>query len=90
MLGTVLLNVHVLQRLPDLHSRQSHLPTKPRHDIRGGEIHRLLVLTGFAIAGGDKLPGEIRRLIRAVAGVEPCNLVGLKPIPESGNTPRHN
>ena len=83
MLGTILLKTHVLQRLPHLHSRQSYLSTKPRHDIRGGEIYRLLVLPGLAIAGGDKLPGEIRRLIRAVAGVEPCNLISLKPIPES-------
>ena len=83
MLGTILLNVHVLQRLPNLHSRQPHLPTKPRHDVRGGEIYRLLVLPGLAIAGGDKLPGEIRRLIRAVARVELSNLVGFKPISES-------
>ncbi|MDD7028565.1 MAG: hypothetical protein PUI49_03325, partial [Prevotellaceae bacterium] len=67
MLGTILLKPHVLQRLAHLHSRQPHLPTKPRHDVRGGEIHRLLVLTGLAITGGDKLPSEIRRLIRAVA-----------------------
>ena len=83
MLGTVLLNVHVLQRLPDLHSLQPYLSSKPRHDVRGGEIYRLLVLPGLAIAGGDKLPGEIRRLIRAVAGVELCNLIGFKPITES-------
>ena len=83
MLGTILLNVHVLQRLPHLHGRQSYLSTKPRHDVRGREIHRLLVLPGLAIAGGDKFPGEIRRLIRAVARVEPRNLLRFKPIPES-------
>ena len=49
MLGTVLLNVHVLQRLPDLHSRQSYLPTESRHDVGSGEIYRFLVLAGLAI-----------------------------------------
>ena len=46
---TILFDAHILQRLPDLYSRQSYLPTKPRHDVGGGEIDGLLVLAGLAI-----------------------------------------
>ena len=45
----ILLYVYLLQRLPDLHSRQSYLATEAGDDVGSGEIYRFLVLAGLAI-----------------------------------------
>ena len=49
MLGTILLNVHVLQRLAYLYGRQTYLTAKAGDDVGSGEIYRFLVLAGLAI-----------------------------------------
>ena len=79
----ILLYVYLLQRLPDLHSRQSYLATESRHDVGSGEIYRFLVLAGLAITRRDEFARYIRRLISPVALVELRNLTSVKPIPES-------
>ena len=84
IMTTIAYKPHVLQRFTDLHWRQAYLAAEAGDDVRGGEIYRLLVLPGLTITGGDKLPGEIRRLIRAVAGVELRYLFGVEPVAETG------
>ena len=49
IMTTIAYKPHVLQRLPDLHSRQPYLATESRHDVGSGEIYRFLVLAGLAI-----------------------------------------
>ena len=80
---TIAYKTHVLQRFTDLHWRQAYLAAEAGDDVGGGEIDGLLVFAGLAVAGGDEFACKVWGLIGAVASVEPCDLVGLKPIPES-------